>query len=290
MSEARLTECVVCLEDKPIDLFPKATITRRCTHVPSLCLGCTDLSLASQIQNGLLNQLRCPECSERLDYEEVQRCTSTEVFARYQAFAVEQLISKVRNFAWCPLGCGNGQVHDAGDKQPLVLCLHCEQQFCFRHRVAWHRDHTCDEYDNFLANPQNFRSKAQVAAALLESVAMEQERLGRMIQDADSVFAQSLLRGKKATQAYLQAKSEQERRAYQQAARMAEQRRLEEEAKRQADRLREEENATNRVFKKLTKPCPNCKRPIEKNGGCDHMTCHRDLGCGHSFSWDAARW
>lgn len=31
-----------------------------------------------------------------------------------------------------------------------------------------------------------------------------------------------------------------------------------------------------------TKPCPRCNRPIEKNGGCDHMTCSR---CGYEFCW-----
>jgi len=35
-----------------------------------------------------------------------------------------------------------------------------------------------------------------------------------------------------------------------------------------------------------TKPCPTCKMPIEKNGGCDHITCPKSYGgCGTEFCW-----
>jgi ariadne-1 len=34
-----------------------------------------------------------------------------------------------------------------------------------------------------------------------------------------------------------------------------------------------------------TKLCPKCANPIEKNGGCMHMTCRRPGGCGHEFCW-----
>ncbi|KAF8319085.1 hypothetical protein DL93DRAFT_2225496 [Clavulina sp. PMI_390] len=43
--------------------------------------------------------------------------------------------------------------------------------------------------------------------------------------------------------------------------------------------------ATRAYVASQTKPCPECARPIEKNDGCDHMTCRRPGGCGHEFCW-----
>eukprot|EP01083_Nonionella_stella_P128419 389155_1 len=34
-----------------------------------------------------------------------------------------------------------------------------------------------------------------------------------------------------------------------------------------------------------TKQCPRCKRHIQKNGGCNHMTCRPPGGCGYEFYW-----
>jgi len=35
-----------------------------------------------------------------------------------------------------------------------------------------------------------------------------------------------------------------------------------------------------------TKKCPECRKPIEKNGGCMHMTCQKHSGgCGFEFCW-----
>merc|ERR1712190_230936 len=36
------------------------------------------------------------------------------------------------------------------------------------------------------------------------------------------------------------------------------------------------------------KRCPKCFEYIEKNGGCDHMTC-RHRGCGHEFWWSTLK-
>ncbi|CAE6464890.1 unnamed protein product [Rhizoctonia solani] len=51
---------------------------------------------------------------------------------------------------------------------------------------------------------------------------------------------------------------------------------------------RERENRASEAYISLhAKQCPNsrCGRRIEKNDGCDHMTCRRPAGCGHEFCW-----
>lgn len=48
--------------------------------------------------------------------------------------------------------------------------------------------------------------------------------------------------------------------------------------------LSESENVTWIIAN--TKPCPNCKKPIEKNQGCNHMYCAPEVGgCDHHFCW-----
>ncbi|KAE8442251.1 hypothetical protein EG329_003722 [Mollisiaceae sp. DMI_Dod_QoI] len=43
----------------------------------------------------------------------------------------------------------------------------------------------------------------------------------------------------------------------------------------------EEDKKTEKIIKRLAKRCPGCKRYINKNGGCQHMTCP----CGKQFCW-----
>ncbi|KAJ6226165.1 e3 ubiquitin-protein ligase ari5-related [Anaeramoeba flamelloides] len=44
-------------------------------------------------------------------------------------------------------------------------------------------------------------------------------------------------------------------------------------------------NTSNWLIKN-TKRCPECSKVIEKNGGCNHMTCRKNLqGCGYEFCW-----
>ncbi|KAJ9603704.1 hypothetical protein H2200_011890 [Cladophialophora chaetospira] len=58
------------------------------------------------------------------------------------------------------------------------------------------------------------------------------------------------------------------------AERAIEEERLAREAEEQLQAQRvEHENASTQYKQTQTKSCPGCSAPIEKNGGCDHITC-----------------
>lgn len=46
-----------------------------------------------------------------------------------------------------------------------------------------------------------------------------------------------------------------------------------EERRRNEQLVYAQEQASARAVHQISKACPNCKRRIEKRGGCDHMTC-----------------
>ncbi|KAI8631805.1 hypothetical protein F5Y19DRAFT_492755 [Xylariaceae sp. FL1651] len=270
MSSSVMSECTACFETKPVSEFQLATLTPRCDHRATLCRECVTSSLESQTSNGLMKRLSCPECLEILTYEEIQKFATPEIFKRYQKFTVDQLVSKIHNFIWCPLGCGTGMVLDAGLKHTITLCLACNRQFCSRHRVPWHFEHTCDEYDLLLAEP-SFRSEAQAKADREEAEALEEEELRRSIENAEDLFAQSLMKEEAAAEARWRAMLERinyERQlAAERAAREAQRQREREAAIELAARKKSEEDSTRNVFRQLTKPCPHCKVPIQKDGG-----------------------
>jgi len=43
----------------------------------------------------------------------------------------------------------------------------------------------------------------------------------------------------------------------------------------------QDDSETKNWMSANTKPCPKCAKPVEKNGGCNLVTCH----CGQSFCW-----
>lgn len=76
-------ECVVCTDNKPPEAFPRFSVTASCTHSPSTCLECVQLSIESDLNSKLWTEIRCPECRELLEYADIQRYANEQTFMRY---------------------------------------------------------------------------------------------------------------------------------------------------------------------------------------------------------------
>ncbi|CAF1100771.1 unnamed protein product [Adineta steineri] len=202
-----IRECVVCFSEKPVSDFAEL-VSSACQHTQrQICNECMRQNTRNAINNSSTTDIRCPEqdCGASLDFHTVRKLVLNlnTVLGRSKA-AVDQYENKLsmkyvetmENFLWCAHGCGHG-VQLVDNQMVCYRCTHCKEKTCVQHRVRWHTNMTCLEYDEKL-------------------------------------------------------KSDQE----------------------------EQDNQT--WLHSHTKTCPGCKVSIEKNEGCDHMTCRH---CKHEFCW-----
>lgn len=151
-------------------------------------------------------------------------------------------------------------MHASGAGQPIVTCRLCLARSCFHHKVAWHENLSCDEYDALCADPANFRSRFDLANEEAEEAAAAR----RAQEDADRVFAQGLV----AEERRGAERERNEREARERERVQREERGLAERERRDiAVRRKREEDASSKTVGGTTKPCPGCKAPIEKNDG-----------------------
>ncbi|RMJ14928.1 hypothetical protein CDV36_005386 [Fusarium kuroshium] len=225
------------------------------------------LSIESDLSSKLWTEIRCPECRELLEYADIQRYANNQTFTRYETLALRAAMSEAENFIWCTSGCGSGQIHDSGSEQPIVTCLHCGHRSCFHHNVAWHQTLSCDEYDQLLADPENFRSNLEI-----ENEKWSEAQRAQL--EADRAMAQGLLAEDQAERRRQEERERKEREQAQKAAKLARQ---------IAARRKREEEQSRATVNQTTKPCPGCGWAIEKNKGCSHMTC---IKCKHEFCFE----
>ncbi|RYP72838.1 hypothetical protein DL769_004353 [Monosporascus sp. CRB-8-3] len=130
----------------------------------------------------------------------------------------------------------------------------------------------------------------QIAGETAEAKDRAMDDLRRQIENAEHQFNYEILASRQRAEALRLAelaRIERERQEALESARGEEARRQAEEKRKLEARKKVEEDATqaaftNRTFSNPVKPCPKCKRPIEKRGGCNHMYCPL---CNTNFDW-----
>jgi hypothetical protein len=137
--------CLVCGDDKKPSDFP-VRITALCKHKPNLCKECHGQWIRSGMDTFEWDKIKCPDCSELLNFEDIKRYAPADVFARYDKLATRSALRNMKNFRWClSTTCESGQIHD--ESCAKFKCVACSARHCVRHNVPWHSRETCEDYD-----------------------------------------------------------------------------------------------------------------------------------------------
>ena len=80
-------DCVVCFETLTVENTPMRKITPSCDHEPDVCTTCLSTSISTQFTGKVWDQIDCPTCGERLEYQDVQEFADSEVFGRLESIS-----------------------------------------------------------------------------------------------------------------------------------------------------------------------------------------------------------
>lgn len=187
---------------------------------------------------------------------------------RYKRLVIEKIALRVRKVVWCPFGCETSQVHNIGERQPIVQCHSCGRHFCYIHKVEWHREHTCEEYDMHQRD-HTFRSKLQLENDAREALNRHISDTRLRIQRAEEECKLRCLRESQAAEARRIEKARiarEAREAAERAAREEARRRREEEERRVAQLNAAEIQGRQTVYANSTK-CPWCGHFVQRIDG-----------------------
>lgn len=244
------------------------------------------------------NQLDCPECPAQLGYADVKKYASDTTFQKYDSLTMKDVVCSDPNFRWCTK-CISGQVHSDGAESPLIVCDSCRALSCFTHQTPWHEGMTCVEFDNpesiegVSKSPNAPKSwglrssivefcdwNREIVVGGVKRKETDQEKNDRKLamrlfkeQEADERKRLQRIEQEEASRQAQAERRDEERRAREAQVQIERQRQVR-EAQQVRARQQIEESASSNLVEKNTKTCPGkCGWRIEKNDGCDHMTC-----------------
>lgn len=200
-------------------------------------------------------------------------------------------LQSLSNFIRCPYkiknpktskeeNCRGGQEHNGGQENPLVRCCNCGQDYCFNHKMPYHEDYTCEEWDRFIAGDsaetsmlarerrimEDFESRQRGDSAMARRIELEQRN--DIASNLNDVRAQAQVRVAKQ-----ELERENERRRQEEQRKQSERETENFNRDKEARRRREDNSKSEQFVTMETRQCPKCKSPIEKVEGCNHMEC-----------------
>ena len=161
-------ECAVCGDEKDSLDYPAKPATAQCEHLVHTCQQCLESWMESEFETKGCEGIRCPECPEAMQYNDVQLAASAKIFAAYDKSSMLAALGGLAEFAWClNAKCGSGQLNIENSK--FMDCANCGYKQCLRHRVKWHASETCDAYD-YRTSGQQARDEELKTETMLDAM------------------------------------------------------------------------------------------------------------------------
>jgi hypothetical protein len=98
------------------------------------------------MKNKQQTEIKCLACHATMDHQEICAVLPPNLRQLYEACTFRKWQQSQPDFRWCSHpGCGSGGL--VPPEYSFFQCEHCGNKTCCRHRVPWHRDLSCAEYD-----------------------------------------------------------------------------------------------------------------------------------------------
>jgi len=301
--DKRPRTCSICFDD---DLESHEMLGMPCGH--EFCLDCWRGFITSAVQDGpMCIRTTCPqaECNEVVTEDEIRLIsniedTSTEdkhasLLHKYQSFQLRNFIQMSGDYRWCP-GAGCNRVATLslnlpGQKSSFQLsdnviarCDACPSIFCIKCGEEPHSPLSCralKDWNGMCEKIEEIKGKRDRMEAL------KIERLKEGSREAQRALtekrANSLtdievneVKKKLGYSIGMSADSESSKKT------AATSTTSPRDTAVNGSSSESETTDTIRTLLLTSKECPNCSVRIEKNMGCNHMSCRH---CGHQFCW-----
>ncbi|CAD0093066.1 unnamed protein product [Aureobasidium mustum] len=254
--------CAVCFKDQSLEYFPDVSNDSRHQHGANTCRTCFNRYLIQQINAGQA-RVGCAECQEPLRYAEVKSIVAKTTLMKHDKNLLKAFVEEDADFYYCH-------------------CMACE--------IPWHEGETCDQYqarhdEEIIQTQVMVRQTSKICPGGCGARIERNGGCPHMLCSRCSHEFCYLCLGEwqphlatggcvipiPATPEPDPVPAEIEWRQNERQARQ---------------NLRDFHNEqAEALIETITMPCPKCKVRIEKDGGCDHMTC---VQCQYEFCYQCS--
>ena len=143
-------ECIICMENKPIDQFWDSSLCRH--NYDIVCLDCVYLYMKQNILEGKV-EIFClyPGCPLFIKEQHILKIIQKdpELVNKYHRFAKNLRQSMNSKIRWCPNQYCQDTTVILDKSDPLyqkeLICKSCQTHFCAECGQLWHQNQTCQQ-------------------------------------------------------------------------------------------------------------------------------------------------